>query len=96
MFNLFASFAEFEREMISERTKAGLANARKHGRKGGRKPGLSKESKVKAWTALKRLRDSDVPVSQIQLELGLSKATYYRYIQWAEEEERIKKQKNKK
>ena len=33
MFNLFATFAEFERELISERTKAGLANARAHGEK---------------------------------------------------------------
>lgn len=88
MFNIFASFAEFERELISERTKAGLANARRHGRKGGRKPGLSKQAKIKAWAALRRSRDFNVSVSQIQLELGLSKATYYRYLQWAEEEER--------
>ena len=91
MFNIFASFAEFERELISERTKAGLANARKHGRKGGRKPGLSKQAKIKAWAALKRSRDFNVPVSQIQQELGLSKATYYRYLQRAEEEETGKK-----
>ena len=90
MFNLFASFAEFEREMISERTKAGLAHARKYGRKGGRKPGISKEGKIKAWAALKRTRDSDTPIAQIQKELGLSKATYYRYLQWAEGEEKRK------
>ena len=46
-FNIFASLAEFEREIISERTRAGLAAAR--GRKGGRPPGYSKEiiSKMK-------------------------------------------------
>ena len=96
MFNLFASFAEFEREMISERTKAGLANARRHGRKGGRKPGLSKEGKIKAWAALKRVRDSDAPMSQIQKELGLSKATFYRYLKWAEEEEELNRKGRKK
>ena len=42
-FNIFASLAEFEREIISERTKAGLAAARARGRKGGRPPGFSKE-----------------------------------------------------
>ncbi|WP_429774017.1 recombinase family protein [Agaribacillus aureus] len=88
MFNIFASFAEFERELISERTEAGLANARRHGRRGGWKPGLSKQAKIKAWAALKRSRDFNVPISQIQQELGLSKATYYRYLQWTEEEER--------
>ena len=43
-FNIFASLAEFEREIISERTKAGLASARARGRKGGRPKGLSKEN----------------------------------------------------
>ena len=89
MFNLFASFAEFERELISERTKAGLANARAHGRKGGRKPGLSKEGRQKAWTALHMLRNkADMSVQDIQGELGISKGTYYRYIEWAEIDEK--------
>jgi len=42
MFNLFASLAEFERELIGERTHAGLAAARARGRVGGRQRGLSK------------------------------------------------------
>ena len=89
MFNLFASFAEFERELISERTKAGLANARSQGRKGGRKPGLSKESKQKAWNALHLLRTKpEMSVKDIQEELGISKGTYYRYIEWAENDEK--------
>jgi len=89
MFNLFASFAEFERELISERTKAGLENARAKGHKGGRKPGLSKESKMKAWNALHLLRTKpEMSVKDIQKELGISKGTYYRYIEWAEEDEK--------
>ena len=87
MFNLFASFAEFERELISERTKAGLENARKNGRKGGRRPGLSKDSQEKAWKIM-RLLDTrpDMSTQDIQKEVGISKGTYYRYIEWAEEE----------
>lgn len=46
-FNLFASFAEFEREMISERTKAGLEAARKQGRVRGRKKAYQKKTKSK-------------------------------------------------
>jgi DNA invertase Pin-like site-specific DNA recombinase len=43
-FHLFAALAEFERDIISERTKAGVASARARGRKGGRPKGLSKKS----------------------------------------------------
>lgn len=97
MFNLFATFAEFERELISERTKAGLESARAKGRKGGRKPGLSQKSKEKAWNALHLLRSKDdLSVQQIQKILGLSKATYYRYIEWALEDEKENVEKYKK
>lgn len=97
MFNLFASFSEFERELISERTKAGLANARAKGRKGGRKPGLSKEAQKNARNALYMLRyNPDMSVQDIQKELQISKGTYYRYIDWAEKEEKELKEKNKK
>ena len=98
MFNLFATFAEFERELISERTKAGLVAARARGRKGGRKPGLSKEGKQKAWNALHMLRtQKDMSVQDIQRELKISKGTYYRYIDWAlaDEKEQAKKYKKR-
>ena len=48
-FNIFASFAEFERELIRERTMAGLQAARERGRIGGRKKGLSPEAKRTAY-----------------------------------------------
>lgn len=97
MFNLFATFAEFERELISERTKAGLESARAKGIKGGRKPGLSQKSKEKAWRALHLLRSrEDLSVQEIQKILGLSKATYYRYIEWAIEDEKQTGKKYKK
>ena len=51
-FNLFASLAEFERDIIRERTKAGLTAARARGRQGGRPKGLSKQALSKAQDAL--------------------------------------------
>lgn len=82
IFNIFASFAEFERELISERTKAGVAAARAKGCVGGRKPGLSKESQKTAYAAL-HLADQELPVSDILKQLNISKATYYRYLDFA-------------
>lgn len=84
IFNIFASFAEFERELISERTRAGLEAARKKGRIGGRKPGLSKESQNKAYTA-DALAATNKPVQEILQILKVSKATYYRYLEWVRE-----------
>lgn len=48
VFNIFASLAEFEREIIRERTNAGLAAARARGRVGRRKAGLSEDAQRKA------------------------------------------------
>jgi DNA invertase Pin-like site-specific DNA recombinase len=84
IFNIFASFAEFERELISERTRAGLEAARMKGRVGGRKPGLSKESQNKAYMA-EALTETDKPVQEILQILKISKATYYRYLEWVRE-----------
>ena len=84
IFNIFASFSEFERELISERTKSGLEAARAKGRVGGRKPGLSKESQNKAYMA-EALTETDKPVQEILQILKISKATYYRYLEWVKE-----------
>ncbi|SEN90365.1 recombinase family protein [Palleronia pelagia] len=53
VFHVFASIAQFERERIAERTKDGLAAARKRGRVGGRPPALSKERRAE----VQRMRD---------------------------------------
>ena len=55
MFHVFASIAQFERERIAERTREGLAAARRRGRVGGRPPALSPEQKKE----VQRLRDDD-------------------------------------
>lgn len=55
VFHVFASIAQFERERISERTKEGLAAARKRGKVGGRPPALSSERRAE----VRRMRDED-------------------------------------
>ena len=82
-FNIFASLAEFEREIIRERTNAGLASARARGKKGGRPAGLSKPALEKARSA-KILYDSGTKtVEEIAQTLGIGRATCYRYIDHA-------------
>ena len=83
IFNIFASFAEFERELISERTKAGLKAAKEKGRVGGRKPGLSDDAKTKAWAAHHLYQQQELSVSDILRQLHVSRATFYRYLEWA-------------
>ncbi|MCT1524146.1 recombinase family protein [Sphingobacterium hotanense] len=84
-FNIFASLAEFEREIISERTKAGLTSARARGRKGGRPAGYSKETlkKIKAVRTLYDATNSP-SVQDIADSLKISRATCYRYLKACE------------
>ena len=81
-FNIFASLAEFEREIIRERTKAGLEAARSRGRKGGRPAGLSKEALAKAKSAKILYESGEKTVPEIANSLGISRATCYRYIDY--------------
>lgn len=79
------SFAELERNLIIERTKAGLQVAREKGHIGGRKPGLSPEAIKKAKAAKKLYLDSDsnYTVDEICTTLNIgSKATLYRYLKY--------------
>ena len=77
VFAIFAALAEFERELIRERTLAGLASARARGRKGGRPHALS-QAQVRLAQAAMAQRDTKV--SELCLELGVTKATIYRYV----------------
>lgn len=80
-FNIFASLAEFEREIIRERTMAGLEAARARGRKGGRPSGLSKDALAKATSAKILYQSGEKTVKEIAQGLGISRATCYRYIE---------------
>lgn len=77
VFHVFAALAEFERNLIRERTKAGLAAARARGRKGGRKPKLD-EKQLAAAKVL--LADPDTRVCDVADMLGVSRSTLYRSI----------------
>lgn len=74
IFHVFASMAEFERNVIRERTQAGLAAARARGRKGGRKPSLN-DDQIKQIKAL--LKDPDIKVTDIAKQYGVCRATIF-------------------
>jgi DNA invertase Pin-like site-specific DNA recombinase len=76
IFHIFASLAEFERDIIRERTNAGLAAARARGRKGGRPAGVD-EKKQKAALALKA--NPAYSIKEICEIVGISRNTYYKY-----------------
>ncbi len=72
--HIFGALAEFERELIRERTLAGLKAAAERGRKGGR-PRLMDVSKIEQ---AKALHGSQIPIAEICKTLGVSKGTLYR------------------
>jgi DNA invertase Pin-like site-specific DNA recombinase len=75
-FHVMASFAEMERELTVERTRAGLESARKHGRIGGRRR-LMTDTKVQA---AKQLLVSGSPPQEVASSLGVSVATRHRWL----------------
>lgn len=76
-FHMCGMFAEFEREMIRERTNAGLAAARARGRIGGRRRALSARQIEMGKTLA---ADKSRPIKEICDALKCSSATYYRYV----------------
>ena len=77
VFHVFAALAEFERDLIRERTLAGLAAARARGQKGGRRRKLDEKKK---WHTVMLHSDPTNSVEDICQTLGISKATLYRYL----------------
>jgi DNA invertase Pin-like site-specific DNA recombinase len=77
IFGIFASLAEFERELIRERTHAGLAAARARGRVGGRKPVMTED---KIAVARQMYAAKGHTVEQIAQTVGVSRKTIYRHL----------------
>ena len=77
VFGIFAALAEFERELIRERTLAGLASARARGRNGGR-PYTMTPAKLRLAQAAMAARDTKV--SALCEELGVTRQTLYRFV----------------
>jgi len=79
-FHLFGALAEFERNLIRERTQAGLAAARSRGKQGGRPPALGKD---KRDLAVRLYHENTMPIARICAMLGISKPTLYAYVRAA-------------
>jgi DNA invertase Pin-like site-specific DNA recombinase len=81
-FNLFASLAEFERDLIRERTQAGLSAARARGRKGGRPKGIPQKAQATACAAETLYKEGRLTVNEISEKLGIAKSTLYAYLRY--------------
>jgi DNA invertase Pin-like site-specific DNA recombinase len=77
VFHIFGALAEFEREIIRERTQAGLTAARARGKSGGRPKALT-EKQVQMLRNL--AADPENSIEDICNTLGISRATFYRYV----------------
>nr|WP_298411751.1 recombinase family protein [uncultured Halomonas sp.] len=77
VFGIFAALSEFERELISERTQAGLASARARGRQGGR-PFKMRAAKLRL--AMVSMGQPETNVGDLCQELGITRQTLYRHV----------------
>lgn len=82
MFTFMAGISQFERDLISQRTREGLEAARARGRKGGRPT----KDKKKIDLALKMYQGKEYTINEITKATGVSKTTLYRYIGKASED----------
>ncbi len=77
VFGIFAALAEFERELISERTRTGLAAARARGRSGG---APYKMTAAKLRLAMAAMGQTETKVGELCKELGITRQTLYRHV----------------
>ena len=82
-----ASLAEMERELIVERTRAGLEAARKLGRKGGRRPKMT-AGKIES---ARRLLETGMPAKDVARSLGVSVPTLYRWLPASKRDEPLQR-----
>ena len=75
MFHIFASLAQFERELIQERTKAGIQSARERGKVGGRPSKLTLADKTMIQALMSH---QETNIKELALRFGVSRATLYR------------------
>ncbi|MGO4574134.1 recombinase family protein [Microvirga sp. 2TAF3] len=87
VFNVFGALAEFERDLIRERTNAGLSAARARGRQGGRPPALNDSTKA---TILLSLTHTDQSFSELAKQFKTSEATLRRYFPGGREQYRVR------
>jgi DNA invertase Pin-like site-specific DNA recombinase len=84
VFQMMCCFSEMERNVISERTSAGLISARAKGHIGGRRPGLTEKAKQQAKKAgalySQNLIEQQYTVNEMCKMIGVSKATLYKYL----------------
>ena len=80
IFHIFGALAEFERDIIKERTQAGLVAARARGRIGGRPKAKALNTAKKVALAQKLYADKSNTIDEICRTLNISRATLYRYI----------------
>ncbi|WP_420602999.1 recombinase family protein [Flagellimonas sp.] len=78
--NIFAALAQLERDIIIERTKAGLESARRRGKVLGAPKGISKKNQQKAVLCEEYFKEGKLSVSEICERLDISRATYYKYL----------------
>jgi DNA invertase Pin-like site-specific DNA recombinase len=80
IFNIFASLAEFERELIRERTKAGLRAAKVRGNLAGRPKGLSRSAEKTSYAAAALYQEGTLSSREICKRLGIARSTFYEYL----------------
>jgi DNA invertase Pin-like site-specific DNA recombinase len=92
VFHIFGALAEFERNLIVERTKAGLIAARARGRLGGRPPSLDDKQREALLLLYQEKKHSVKEICQI---MGISKQTLYNYLRQAEGQKRVNQNEGK-
>ena len=78
IFNIFATLAEFERDLLLERSRAGMEAARKRGRQGGRPKKILEQNTIN--TIQKLYKDQEMTVKEIGNMFGISRSSVYNYL----------------